>query len=169
MLGILVSILATLALIVIAMPVGHDKDSVRRTACLGNLQEEALALLTYAADNDDRLPFADRWANAAFSQTRADKWSDINEFRCPVLTDDAAFGHAFHDGLSRKTIASQADPYHTPMLFDSTDVRWNAHGGFVLLPAAGRHPREKNAIAYLDGHVSRKTRAEIFQEVASRK
>lgn len=133
--------------------------------CGSRLKQSALAVIMYAGDFDDRLPSAALWATRAKAYAKED-----GVFVCPpaALADPKAFGHAFRRSLGGVDTATVNLPQEVPMIFDSTDLTWNANGGTNLLPLVGRNPGGKNGLAFLDGHVKFLTRQELLTAAADR-
>lgn len=155
--------LGTLALVVIVaifwpVTTGGGEPS-HRTACLSHMKQLALAVIMYSTDFDDRLPPAPTWADLTKPYT---KNGEIYE--CPGLEDRKPnqFGHAFRRAVALKLEKDIASPPDEPMLFDSTDLSWNANGDFSLVPPAGRHPFGTNCFGFVDGHCKWMTTDRFF-------
>lgn len=108
----------------------------------------AIALSMYAEENDDRLPSAERWMDL----TKKDIWGGRDIFRCSELRREKGFGYAMNSSLSGVSIASVSDPSSTPLVYDSSNLSWNAHDPFKSTPNPKRH-RKGNMVGYLDGQV----------------
>lgn len=136
------------------------KASARRTACMSNMKMAGMSVLMYCGDWDDRLPPAATWATANRAYAK-----DPAIYHCPEIRDFKAdqFGHAFRSALQHRK-STELSPSE-PMLFDSTDLSWDAHGGLDLLPPKGRHPGGKNSICFVDGHTQSLTNDGLFAKV----
>lgn len=123
------------------------RRSLRSETCMGNLEMVAGATLMYSVDNDDRMPPSATWMDATFLYTR-----DARVYGCPEVDGRSSteFGHAYSSKLSLRRVSSVGNLPDTPLLFDSSDLRWNAAGALSLLP---REPRNEgtHAIAFMDG------------------
>jgi prepilin-type processing-associated H-X9-DG protein len=125
------------------------------TSCQSNLKSLSVALLMYSSDNDERLPNATRWCEAAnsmqyFGRVRsADSNSDY--FRCPAA--DVQWGYGMNAALSGKSEKDVVSPVSTVMLFDAkksarsfsgsqSDVDWSRHN-------------DAPNISMMDGHIMR--------------
>jgi hypothetical protein len=62
------------------------------------------------------------------------------------------FGYAYYRPLGGVKEWAVQNPEEVPLVFDSSDLRWNANGDLSLLPDPPRWDG-KNLIAFLDGHV----------------
>lgn len=113
----------------------------------------------YANDFDDRLPPAKTWMDKTMPYSK-DKWS----YRCPALQRSGPneFGHAFRRSLGGIDVGNASNPDQEAMIFDSTDLTWNANGPLSLLPFPGRLREGKNGIAFLSGHATTLTRQQLL-------
>jgi len=124
------------------------KSSPRRMSCLSNMKQLDMGLLFYQNDNNDFMPKAAKWADSAHPYIEFE-----SVYRCPAIRPEKdAFGHAFYSPMSEKKTAKLPNPAGVPILFDSTDLSWNANGPLSLIPPAGRHPGGISVVAFLDGH-----------------
>ncbi|MCS7301631.1 MAG: DUF1559 domain-containing protein [Fimbriimonadales bacterium] len=122
------------------------REKARATQCMSNLKQLSLAMLTYAADYDDRLPPAPRWSDSIAARIR-----DPITFRCPSVPP-GKFGYAMNSRLSHQRISELVDSHTTPLLYDSSNLERNAHDAFSSLPNPPRHVQVNNVV-YADGHV----------------
>ncbi|MCS6923457.1 MAG: hypothetical protein NZM10_03675, partial [Fimbriimonadales bacterium] len=77
---------------------------------MSNLKQLSLAMLTYAADYDDRLPPAPRWSDSIAARIR-----DPITFRCPSVPP-GKFGYAMNSRLSRQTMSKLENIRAIPLL-----------------------------------------------------
>lgn len=152
-------VLALVGAMALRALVRRPEKASYREPCFEHLKQTGLAVLMYATDCDDRLPPAKTWADSVLTYCRGVK----SRFTCPDIPDlkPGQYGHAFRSSLSLRSYTTIPDPASEPLLFDSTDLSWNAHGTLALLPP-DRHPRGLCAVAYADGH----TRARSWDEFA---
>lgn len=126
--------------------------------CPANLASLYNAFEQYAALNDS-LPKAENWQDDGDFTSRVpqDEW-----MHCPAVSNrhDDKFGYAYNSELSGKKLDLKGKPLKTlpnaattPLLYNSTDLRKNAHDKFTGLPKPGRHSGRNNVL-YLDGHVA---------------
>src|SRR5437870_8489 len=79
----------------------HGSNCTIQAACVSNLKQTGLALLSYAADDDDRLPVANQWATNTMQYSKSE---DV--YRCPLAKYPKEFGHAFFLPLGGKNVSS---------------------------------------------------------------
>lgn len=129
----------------------HHERPYIRTACLSNMKQEALAVIMYSIDWDEKLPPAATWADSSLPYS---KNKDI--YRCPPVSHQPdQYGHAFWESLSmRESTRIPGGPADIPMIFDSIDLSWNAHGPLSLIPPGGRGKGGLVVVAFLDGHAT---------------
>ncbi len=144
----IVFLVAIVAALLWPVQAGGDRRNARKYACLSVMKQQALAAIMYADDFDDRLPVATSW------QTLVKPYDKIADPFCPSLGDrrPGQYGHAFRRDVGSLKTAKVAHPNETVMLLDSTDLSFNATGGFDLLPPEGRHLDGFNSVAFIDGH-----------------
>lgn len=118
------------------------KVAAQQTECLSRLKNVGTALLIYATDNDDRLPAADRWTDAASGYFKP---GEI--ITCPTAE---SFGYAMNLALSAKKIVNVDAPGETALAFDADVPPRNGAAKLDRLPNPPRHGR-KNVVVYLDG------------------
>lgn len=137
---------------------GGDRVSAKKAACISNLKQLSMASIMYKTDFDDHVMLAATWAD---DMSPFVKNKDL--YRCPETFRLGAFGYAFSRALGGVRIPdrSAAD---TIMIFDSTDLSWNANGDLRLLPSVGRHQGGNSGVAFADGHASSLTRQEIYDQ-----
>ena len=129
-------------------PGGYGKDSARRSVCLSNLKQLAIAQTVYAKDYDDRLPDRDKWMDVI-----APYWKNPLPLVCPSLVkehDPQIYGYCFNGELSHAKVPAQ--PESVPLIFDSINLARNASGSLDSLPVPARHLDDRNNIVYADTH-----------------
>jgi len=129
----------------------------RQVSCLANQKQMANALQAYAQDHDDRLPPASRWMSVTVPYAANNR----SIYQCPEETGgrrgSQAYGFAFDDAQSGKSVAKMKNPASVRVVFESNDLSFDAHDSGTSLPAAvkrnkGRHP-SGNGHIFADGHV----------------
>lgn len=139
----------------------NGKWDARRAGSISNLKQIALAHEAYVADFDGFGPPPVSWADslAPYTSPRTvdykknyslNFWSPHDDRQ--VDGDGNEFGYAYFRPLGGVQVSSIAHPADVPIVFDSSDLRWNANGDLSLLPDPPRW-NGKNLIAFLDGHV----------------
>jgi hypothetical protein len=130
----------------------------KTSTCISNLKQAGLAAFMYMGDHDDYFPRASNWADASLELA---KNKSKTTFACfapsldPTRTaHPETYGHAFRRSLEASPSIDIANPADEIMLFDSTDLSWNASGGLNLLPYPGRSKAKVNSGFYSDGHAS---------------
>lgn len=158
---IIVCVSIVLVIGAILMPVfpDHEHGSAKREGCRSNVKHLALGLIMYETDTDDYFPGAANWADLTLPYMK-----DTDIYRCPGLSapSDRRFGHAFYSALSYKKGASLPQAGTEPLVFDSSDLTWNANGPLSLMPASGRFKMGKSMVGFQDGHASLLTRIGLF-------
>ena len=68
--------------------------------------------------------------------------------RCPDVksADPSGYGYAMNAHLGGKKLSAIPKREQTPLLFDSSDTKIDAHGGLELLPKPGRHQGRNNVL-----------------------
>jgi prepilin-type processing-associated H-X9-DG protein len=136
-----------LILAAILFPVfSQAREKARLDRCMSNLKALASAQLMYANDYRDQLPIASQWGDLIRPYVKPD------EYRCPSIPKGQGFGYAMNVRLSRQKVSRLATPGQIPLLYDSSNLAWNAHDPVTSLPNPPRHIRLNN-IAFADGHV----------------
>jgi hypothetical protein len=123
------------------------KIASKRTAALSNAKQLGTAMMIYAVDHDDRLPFADNWID--LTEPYAKNPSLYHSPGAPGPVGDQ-YGFAFRKELSRKHMVKIEDIQNTAMIFDTTLTGRNATSGLETLPRPGRYGG-KNTIGFTDG------------------
>jgi prepilin-type processing-associated H-X9-DG protein len=140
-------IFAIFILAVVLFPVFAPVHTNRRTSCLTNLKQDAVANVMYAGDYDERLP------TAAWMDLLSPYQKNEDLFRCVSLSKEnkEAYGFAYNSTLFGTKMEATPEPPKMETIYDSTSVARNAADPVSSLPVPGRHGR-RNFIAYLDGH-----------------
>ncbi len=143
MLGIGWLVFGTLANAVNPFP--HVRHAAaKRTQCLSNVKQQAIAMSMYASEYDDHFPLADSWhtANEPFVK---------DELRCPSAT--SPWTYAMNSPLSGKAFDAIDQPADLVLLFEADASLPNASGGREWL--VFRHPLGESKVAtigFADGH-----------------
>jgi hypothetical protein len=119
-----------------------------------NLHSLYTAMSLYQ-ESEEMFPDSSGWMDALEDRVKAGDMSQAEadkKFHDPTLgTDPNVYGYAMNDLLSRKYIGDVTDPAKTPLLFDSSDTKRNAHGTLdKLLPKPARPGGNLGVAA--DGH-----------------
>lgn len=123
----------------------------RRTTCLSNVKQIAVAIQVYQQDWDARFPLRHDWNATVMPYIK-------NEMvlRCPSEKRDRPLpSYAVNFLLSGVHAPGIAEPESVPAVFDSVSGR-NRAGGFWLLPDPPRHGGV-HTIGFLDGHVKQES------------
>ncbi|MGV3615556.1 MAG: hypothetical protein ACO1SV_09505 [Fimbriimonas sp.] len=115
----------------------------KHKACLSNVKQLALGQLIYSADWDDRFPPAEEWMDAL----KSSKSAKVNPavFQCPLVKD--GHGYAMSDAVAKKPQTAIAKPETTILLFETSDLGYNAHGDPKKVMEIPRHERQTVAFA----------------------
>lgn len=148
---------AALFLVVVVLTVGplqlimgdvgkNQLDRSLTSTCKARLATLARSVGLYAADYDDRLPPAERWADATWNyvSSKAPEEESESPFRCPsisILRKIDQYGYAFDSTVSAESV-SVALSRQEPIIFDSDNLVRNAHEPTPSWPAIKRHARE---------------------------
>lgn len=122
------------------------KQASPATHCMSNVKQQALAMIIYAGDWDDRFPLRDSWMD---SITPALKRTEV--LRDPEVEIAGGYGYAFDSRLSGALMGKIPNPDKAPLIYDSLNLGRNASDPFTSFPAKGRH-KGKNVITYADGY-----------------
>jgi len=144
----LLGIIAAVLLFWITFPGGGGKEAARRTVCLSNTKQQALALEMYREGTDGRFPDRDHWMDAIEPFVKDSKY--VLHVPGPWRANaPGVYGYAFNSTLSRT--AQPKDPEKVAIVYDSSNPIRNASDPETSLPNPGRHDG-KNHIACVDGH-----------------
>lgn len=116
--------------------------------CLSSVKQQALAVLIYAGDNEDRFVPRQRWMDTTSAYLKNE---DLRH--CPSVAK-GAYGYAYNAGLSGLRQAELGLPEIVPMVYDSIRSARNASDSLLSFPNPGRHKGQDN-VAYADGHAKR--------------
>jgi hypothetical protein len=114
---------------------------------VANLKAIHTALLLYQ-DSEGALPVASGWMDAAWSRLQTadmDEDEAKKKLKSDGITSAEQFGYAFNDAASGKY--SKDLPDSTILVYDSTNLNWNAHGK----PTPPKTPRPKGSKAITVG------------------
>lgn len=121
---------------VVLYPVFAQVRQTRRTRCLSSIKQLAMALATYAEDNDRSLPHAATWSDASWANLRVPR--DPRSVRCDRT--NSPFTYAFNANMSRVKLDSISNPARSILLFEVDAIGPNAYGG-PDSEAPSRHAR----------------------------
>lgn len=121
------------------------RERARFNTCLSNLRQIGQASQMYLQDYDQRFPPTDRWGDAFKPYVEGD-----TVFRCPSVSV-GGFGYAMNSRLSRQAMAKVATPELTPLVYDSSNLGWNAHDPVQSLPYPPRHRNFGNCMLFANG------------------
>ncbi|QYK54506.1 MAG: hypothetical protein KF824_06295 [Fimbriimonadaceae bacterium] len=121
-----------------------------------NLKNIHNALLQYEA-SEGQLPFAETWMDAAWRRLQTadmDEDQAKRKLKSPSLyeSNPQAFGYAFNEALSGQYSGDVENPAQTPLIFDSSDLTWNAFGNPAQLAPNPPRP-EGNYAVTVEGNV----------------
>lgn len=136
--------------------INQMRQASRRNDALGRMKGLSIATLSYAAENDGRLPVAATWMDGLAKYDTSSR-----DFRSPGLPRrgpfaDPDYGIAFMKSLSSKRVAEIDSPADHVVLFDSTLMTRNAVSGLETVPKPPRFGKAEtggNVFAFADGHV----------------
>lgn len=139
-----------LILAAVLFPVFNQaRQKAMQATCLSNVHQQALGIMMYTMDYDERLPPAQPWMDLTAQYIRNEK-----AFHCPAVsrTDPSQYGYAFDQRLSGKLQEKIANPQKTLLLYDSTALNRNAaDSGVTIALSPPRHNRGAN-VGFDDGH-----------------
>jgi hypothetical protein len=97
-----------------------------------NLKALHTALMLYQ-ESEGQFPDASGWMEAIKMRTQTSDMKEeesIKKFINPLIRPAGAaiFGYAMNDACSKKYNRDIPEPAKTPLIFDSQDTAWNAHG-----------------------------------------
>lgn len=124
---------------------------------MDNLKALHMAVSLYH-ESEGQYPYASGWMDAAKDRVKAADMTTeqaMKKFVNPLLepASSTVFGYAMNDACSAKYKGDISSPELVPLLFDSSDTTWNAHGDPAKL--APNPPRAGGNLAVMvDGHVT---------------
>ena len=125
-----------------------ETEKENKKTCPDNLKQLHKAILIYADSWDNTLPPADKWMDLIKENVPEDRL-----LRCPSVPNKPDnYGYAMNSALGGKRWKEVKDASTTPLFYDTTDLKANAHDEYKSLPTPGRHSGRNNVI-FLDGHV----------------
>jgi len=121
-----------------------------------NLKALRIALLAYH-ESEGQFPDSRKWMDAIKTRVRADNMAEaeaMKKFVNPLYPAKAGvFGYAMNDAASNKYKGDLKDP-KMPLIFDSSDTAWDAHGDPAKLKAKSQEEGGNEAVA-VDGTILR--------------
>lgn len=121
-----------------------------------NLKDIHTALMLYQ-DSEGNLPYAETWMDATWRRLQTGDMAESEakkRLKSPSVFQEnpQGFGYAFNDLASGKYSDDIQDPQKTALVFDSSDITWNAHGNPAQLSPNPERP-EGNYALTVDGSV----------------
>jgi hypothetical protein len=121
-----------------------------------NLKDIHTALMLYQ-ESEGQLPYAESWMDATWPRLQTGDMPESEakrKLKSPSLFKEnpQAYGYAFNENLSGKHTADVPEPDQTPLVFDSSDLTWNAYGNMVQLAPNPARP-EGNLSVTASGNV----------------
>lgn len=121
----------------------------KKTRSIVNLKQAALGHAMYLVDWSGYGPEPPTWMDKVLPYV-----NDDDAFRSGHESlGKKEFGFAYYEPLGEVKEWAVKNSETVPMMFDSSDTRWNAFGGLSLLPTPPRWGETSNVVAFLDGHV----------------
>jgi prepilin-type processing-associated H-X9-DG protein len=130
-----------------AVPATETEIAAARAACASNMRQIALALRSYAADHDGRLPRASTWQDDIRPYL-----AGVDTFHCPADPSNGAPSYGYNWMVAGLRLVDIADPSATVLAFESSAGIENQADSAATIPAAPRHGAG-NHYAFADGHV----------------
>lgn len=163
-LGIFVGVLIALyfwvgPLLLTAKKKGFFDPQVKRKYegdSMTNLKNIHTAVMLYQ-DSEGQLPYANAWMDGVWKRLQTGDMEEAEakkQLKSPSVAFDnpLAFGYAFNESLSGKYSADIPEPDKTPLVFDSSDLTWNAFGNPAQLAPSPARP-EGNYAVTISGNV----------------
>jgi prepilin-type processing-associated H-X9-DG protein len=140
-------------ILAILMPaLSKTKHIAHRTVCATNLKTLSLAMIVYANDNENRLPFSDNWCDVLIQE------ADVSPKSFLCLGDDAVEGQSSY-ALNRNAAETlfRNLPPNMVLLFETSDGQtagrhWNLVGGPESITTE-HHKGDGCNVAFVDGHI----------------
>jgi len=117
--------------------------------CVEHAKQLGIALVTYVAEHQNRLPPAAAWCDAIKSYVGSSEQA-LAIFRCPELAGESC-GFAFNSHGQNAPMHYFRHPTETVVLFES-DGGWNRAGGIADVASSPRHSHGI-VIVFVDSHV----------------
>jgi len=129
----------------VAPAIARSRESARKTQCLSNVKNLALAMNMYLADYD-AFPPADQWTTALEDYVK-------NEavFKCPSDPSDAKCSYGMNAGLTAKPVSAIEDLARAVAIYETAHPGDCPRGGKDDLVLPGRHLGGNN-FGFVDGH-----------------
>ena len=124
----------------------NSQTAAEYATSVKNVKQISLGVLLYANDYDDELPLGASWMTGLGPYLKNNAL-----FHSPAVpTGD--YGYALNSAIAGTAETTITAPATTIMVFDSTDLKFNASDPTTTLPSPPRYG-SKNTIGYADGHV----------------
>jgi len=120
----------------------------RYSSPLPQIKQNALALLAYANDHDEKMPDRDVWMDRVSPYLNSEE--SLHAPEIVALGNPGLYGFAFNSSLSGRAVSG--DAAGTPLVYDSVNLARNASDPYLSLPYPGRRDG-KDGVAFADGHV----------------
>lgn len=157
-LGILIGMIVAFAiwlgpLFLTAKKRGFLDPQVKRTYegnTMDNLKNIHTAIMLYQ-ESEGQLPFANSWMDGTWRRLQTGDMVEEEakkQLKSPSVYMDnpLGFGYAFNEILSGKYVDEVEDPDATPLVFDSSDISWNAFGNPAQLAPTPPRPEGNFAV-----------------------
>lgn len=117
--GCLVFLLAGFVVVAaLLLPIAaQSRERARASSCLSNEKQQAMAVLLYVADYDERYPPSD---GQRYREKIADYQSNPLVFECPS-DENGPPSYSFNTKLSRLPLAKLKQPNSTVMIFEGAE------------------------------------------------
>jgi hypothetical protein len=149
---VIVVLLVVCACALFLFPVLNGHGPRPRNFSISNLKQVALGHTMYLEDFDGFGPSPESWADQLMRYIKNRDLFASPHIQGPLEERKGQFGYAYYRPLGGVKEWAVQNPEEVPLVFDSSDLRWNANGDLSLLPDPPRWDG-KNLIAFLDGHV----------------
>ena len=149
--GIIVSLVLLLIVPIAAaltLPaLAKAKAKAASIQCMNNMKQLNLALIMYAADNNEQFPGPSSWCDAIGVYLS----HSTNVLICPMGAPGMRCHYAINASVAGRSTKDIQSPAQTVLVFEC-DGGWNVSGARNLFPAAPRHANAY-AVGFADGHV----------------
>jgi hypothetical protein len=144
---------------IVLMPVLGGNVATPKKHSLSNMKQTALAHAMYVEANDGFGPSPDTWMDQLMPFAKS---TEI--FKVPLDGRKGdEFGYAYYRQLDRIRLSEVENPEEVVLAFESSDLHWNANGGFERLPAEPYHEDGTIVFSFLDTHVKALKQAPKFE------
>ena len=157
-LGLLIGIILAIAiwlgpLLSTAQKNGFFDPEIKRNYegdTMTNLKSIHTAIMLYQ-ESEGQLPYAQSWMDATWKRLQTGDMEETEakkQLRSPSVAsaNPLGYGYAFNEALSGKHTLDVKDPENTPLVFDSSDISWNAFGNPAQLAPNPPRPEGNYAI-----------------------